>query len=557
MRPEPPEERSPTAADRHARLSSWKEIAAYLGKDVRTAMRWERSRGLPVHRLSASSRAPVFALRTEIDDWRARHSPGPVARAKIDWYDARLPSLAVLPFDNRSADPDDEPLAAGLAAQIIASLARMPEVRVIGAASTFAASRADSDVQDAASRLGAGAVLHGSVEHEGHRLRISAQLTDVPTGASRWCLRYDHRLADIFAVQADITHHAARYLAAPFAPPELPHHAPRNPHAYLLALKGLALLHRPGGGTDEIEAARSAFTEAIGLDPSLARAHLGVAESLFRQAAAGFAGAADALAACGRAAQRALELDESLGEAHALLAASIASLDLDWGRTERHFRDALDLCPGSGLVRSRHALTLLAPTRRLDRALAELEAAAGIDPLTAVCHFQLAHLLLSLGRTADAERRADTAIALDPRHPDAGWIRGAILSADGRTHAARAALGRGNPSPGASPRAAAGRGAVLAALGRAADARGVLDDLSARSDRVSPALPAWIHAFLGETEQAFACLDRAADERDPEVLDLAWKWTYGPLRSHPRFDLMLSRLHLAAGPVRLKPDATQ
>ena len=154
------------------RLDSWKDIAAYLGRDLRTVQRWENERRLPVHRLPGGDKPRVYALPSELDAW-LRTSPA---------EDREPASVAVLPFVNLTADKESEYFGDGLADEVINALTRIPGLRVTARTSSFAFRSKEQDVREIGARLGAAALLEGSVRRQQNRVRVSAQLVSAEDG---------------------------------------------------------------------------------------------------------------------------------------------------------------------------------------------------------------------------------------------------------------------------------------------------------------------------------------------------------------------------------------
>lgn len=187
------------------RLDSWKEIAAYAKRGVRTVRRWEREEGLPVHRHLHRTLSTVYAFKSEIDAWRQSGSraPGrrpPVAPRAPSALDG-LKSIAVLPFSNLSADPENEYFAAGLTDEVTADLSKLRALRVISRTSSATFRGSTKDVKTIAGELGVQYILEGSVRRAGSRLRITAQLIDAGTDAHLWADSYDGSVEDVFAIQ--------------------------------------------------------------------------------------------------------------------------------------------------------------------------------------------------------------------------------------------------------------------------------------------------------------------------------------------------------------------
>ena len=187
------------------RLDSWKEIAAYLKRGVRTVRRWEREEGLPVHRHVHNVLGSVYASKTEIESWRESGqrrttSPAPARGVREPAVD-RTRSIAVLPFTNLSADPENEYFADGLTDEVTADLSRIGSLRVISRTSAMKFKRATEDVGTIARSLGVQYILEGSVRRAGDRVRIAAQLIDAATDDHLWADKYDGSVEDLFAIQ--------------------------------------------------------------------------------------------------------------------------------------------------------------------------------------------------------------------------------------------------------------------------------------------------------------------------------------------------------------------
>jgi TolB-like protein len=188
------------------RLESWKEIAAYLNRGVRTVRRWETEEGLPVHRHVHRTLGSVYAYKSEIDTWRLTRPalPGPRATAGAHGGSAgsgSMASIAVLPFTNLSIDPENAYFADGLTEEVIADLSKVRSLRVISRTSSMVFKDTKKDVKTIARELGVRYILQGSVRRAGKQLRISAQLIDASRDDHLWAENYDGTVEDVFAIQ--------------------------------------------------------------------------------------------------------------------------------------------------------------------------------------------------------------------------------------------------------------------------------------------------------------------------------------------------------------------
>ena len=187
------------------RLDSWKEIAAYLKRGVRTVRRWEREEGLPVHRHLHRVLGSVYAYKTEIESWRQtgkrRPTPSSSAAGRRGSTVGRTQSIAVLPFTNLSNDPENEYFADGLTDEVTADLSKIGALRVISRTSAMTFKRTTKDVGTIGRELGVRYLLEGSVRRAGDRLRVTAQLIEAATDDHLWADKYEGSVEDVFAIQ--------------------------------------------------------------------------------------------------------------------------------------------------------------------------------------------------------------------------------------------------------------------------------------------------------------------------------------------------------------------
>ena len=222
------------------RLESWKEIAAYLNRGVRTVRRWETEEGLPVHRHVHRTLGSVYAYKSEIDTWRAtrpaRLGPGTPTDARHGSAPAgSMTSVAVLPFTNLSIDPENAYFADGLTEEVIADLSKVRSLRVISRTSSMTFKDTKKDVKTIARELGVRYVLQGSVRRAGRQLRISAQLIDASRDAHLWAENYDGTFEDVFTMQERLARVIVAALELRLTDDEqrrLTEHSIRDLHAY-------------------------------------------------------------------------------------------------------------------------------------------------------------------------------------------------------------------------------------------------------------------------------------------------------------------------------------
>jgi TolB-like protein/Flp pilus assembly protein TadD len=525
-------------------LDSWKAIAAHLHRDARTVLRWERARGLPVHRVPGGGKAGVYALKSELDAWW-KGSRSPVVReAQAGAARRRSPSIAVLPFANLSSEKENEYFGDGLADGIITALTRVHGLRVTARTSSFAFRGHEGDVREIGRKLGVLTLLEGSVQRAGSLVRVSAQLVDVANGFHLWSEQYDRKASDTFAIQDEISHSIADALELRLAPVS-GRGRTTNMEAYNLWLKGR--YHQQYENVEALEKCRACFEGAVAADPAFPQPYLGLAELCWTRANFGAARPKDMAAQGWSAIAKAQDLDASMGEAYALNGAYRAWMDFDWKGAEASFERARLLTPASQAVHSLRAITFLVPTGRLAEAEQETERALELDPLSPRAHTHAAKVLLWARQFDRAHARIDAALELRPDYAMARWFGGAAFWFQGRREEAVQLWQTAMRTIGPNPVMMGAIGMGLGYLGRHAEARSILTELeaTARARYVTMVAVAQAHLGLGETEAVFEWLGRAIEERDPHILDLPCKPLWDGLRSDPRFTELLRRMRLA------------
>jgi len=474
------------------------------------------------------------------------------ALAKPDVVQPGPRSVAVLPFLNLSADPENEYFADGITEDVIAHLSKIRALKVISRTSVMPFRKRDQGLREIGARLGVETLLEGSVRRVGQRVRIVAQLIDAESDQHLWAETYDRELTDIFAIQSDVALHIAAALEAGLSPDERTRigKAPtRDLEAYHLYLKGLhcALRYTEEG----IRQALEHYELAVAKDPNYALAYVGVAFSYLQIGlghGAGLLSSGDAYRLAAEAVTRALALDGGLADAHSLLGFLKFAVDFDWIGAEREFTWAMDLNPSSAIAYGMYALALSAQ-ERYDEAIAMQQRAKELDPLAPVISSDLASTLLRAGRHDEAAQEAQRLLAVEPRfpmgHSTLGWAYLKLGSRDeGFAELEKAvALSPGNTI------FLAQLGEAYGLVGRVQQARDVLRQLQelSRQRYVSPYHMAYVYTGLGEQEQAIDLLERAYEARAGGVYGIKGSFLFTPLRSHPRFAALLKKMNLATG----------
>lgn len=532
-------------------LDSWKAIAGYLGRDVRTVIRWERSRGLPVHRLPGGPKASVYALRSEVEAWRKRRAIHAVGREQDETAPAApapkpaSSSVAVLPLANPSADKENDYFGDGLADEIITALARLPGLRVIARTSSFAFRGKDQDVREIGLKLGVGSLIEGSVQRAGNRLRVHVQLVSCSDGCHLWADRYDRELTDIFSVQDDIAASVTAALKVAVDSPRPPRKTP-DLEAYTCWMQGR--YYQLGlRSFDEVRKATEFFSRAVAIDPQFAPAHMALGESLLNLAVLGLVSPRGIEHQARREIETALALDPRLGEAHAADGILRALFDFDWTGAGNAFSTALTLAPGQAGIHRRRAGCLLIPLLRLEEAEEEARTSMELDPICPESQFLAALVLLFQRDYARAEANIRMMMQVGSPNPYTIWVLGIVAAMQQRFDEAIASCEKAARLFGGAPVLSAGLGMLYGMAGRTDEARRLLeqmDQLAARGGHVSPVFRAMVLVGINDFDGAFASLERAVEGRDPHILHLPGKPVYDRLRGDPRFAALLRKMNL-------------
>src|SRR5215471_6698767 len=299
------------------------------------------------------------------------------ARAKAETN--RVSSIAVLPFVNATADPNNEYLSDGLTESLISTLSQLPGMKVMARSTVFRFKSTQDDPQKIGQTLQVAAVLTGRITQHGDELGIHAELVNAADGSEIWGSQYTRKQADITQVQSDITRDISKSLHVQMSgevQQKLGKAGTNNPEAYRLYLEGRqqwALRTQDG-----LKKSIDLFQQAIAADPNYALAYAGLADTYNVAPSYGVGiDSKQALALADEASQKAVQLDDSLSEAHAARAGALA-FNWRWAEAESEFRRAIEINPNSASAHYFYGFTLLVPRKRLDQALAELRIASAI-----------------------------------------------------------------------------------------------------------------------------------------------------------------------------------
>ncbi|MFL6335683.1 MAG: tetratricopeptide repeat protein [Pyrinomonadaceae bacterium] len=458
-------------------------------------------------------------------------------------------TIAVLPFKPLASEARDESLELGMADTLITKLGtlRAVTVRPLSAARRYTG--LEQDPTEAGRELGVEAVLDGSIQHAGERVRVTVRLVRVADGVSLWTGTYDEKLADIFAVQDRIAGQVTRSLALRLSGEQERQLAKRytnNPEAYQLYLRGRYFWNKR---TEEaVRRSVEYFEQAIALDPKYALAYSGVADAYWILSSLDPAGGVELLPRSRAAALQALALDDTLAEAHTSLGMVEEVYELDFTAAEREYRRAIELNPSYASAHHRYGF-FLHRMGRTEEAHAEFAQALELDPLSLPINVDAARPFFRSGDTERAIGQLRKAIEIDPDYPRAHNVLANWYAQVGRYDEAvveakkAAALSAPAPQGDGSPPLSYQLAYIYAKAGRAGEARRMLDELERRADRRNDQLyfRALAYAALGDRDRAFALIEKLYETRSLDLLGLKGDPAWDDFRGDPRFQNFLRR----------------
>jgi serine/threonine protein kinase len=452
-------------------------------------------------------------------------------------------SIAVLPFVDLSAQRDQEYFCDGMVEELINSLSRIKDLRVVARTSAFSFKGKDVDIREIGKRLNVKTILEGSVRKAGNRLRITTQLVNVEEDFPIWSDRYDRELEDVFAIQDDIAQSIVKTLKIEvLGEKEAPLVKVRteDPEAYEAYLKGL--FHCYKLSSEHLEVSLDYFQLALEKDPNYAPAYAGIAIVWIIRGLWGVVPPREAIPKAQEAVLKAIELDDTLAQAHYQLANFRFYFEWDWTGAEKEFQRAIELNPNYADIHIIYS-SFLDMMRRPEEAIVEIERALELDPLNFFSQGVFGLHLFNLHRYDDAIAQLRKTLRMEPNFPLAHeglWVsfhqkhmyKEALAEAKkyfevlGNSEAAEA-LERGYTEAGYS-------GMMSLAAER----------LAARSKKnyVQPTQIARLYDHAGEKDRALEWLEKAFKEHEPALVALN-VWPQGALRDDPRFQALLLLLN--------------
>jgi serine/threonine-protein kinase len=455
-------------------------------------------------------------------------------------------SIAVLPFKNISPDKEQEYFCDGMTEQIITNLSNLQDLRVIARTSVMQFKNSDKSVPEIARELGVGTILEGSIRKSGNRIRITAQLIKADSGFHLWARDYDRELKDVFGVQDDVAKAIVAALKLNLTDRENLSIAKRhtqNTEAYQLYLKGLFYWNKR---TEEgLNTGIEYFRRAVGVDTAYALAYAGLADSYGVLGYYSWLPPKEAFSRAKSAAMKSLEIDSTLAEGHAAMAIVLRDYDWNWRETEKEFKRALELNPGYATAHLWYA-NFFNGMGRHDDAIAEMKRALDLDPLSLIINADVGRTLYFARRYGEAIEQLRKTVEMDHSFALGHIWLGQVLEQTGKSNAAILEFRKGVSLSDTSSFAVARLAHAYAVVGNRDQAGKLLDQLKSLAEKkyVSPYDIGIIYAGMGDTEQAFAWLDKAYEERSHWTDFLTVDPILDPLRTDPRFAVLVKKMGL-------------
>jgi eukaryotic-like serine/threonine-protein kinase len=459
-----------------------------------------------------------------------------------------ITSLAVLPFENISRDPEYEYLSDGIAGSLINNLATVPKLRVMAQNTVFRYKGREIDAQAVGRELNVRAVLTGRMMPSGGSLRIGTELVDVPTGSRLWGAQYDRKLGDIFTIQDEISNEISAKLRLQLTRKEkakLTRRHTEDPEAYRLYLQGR---HHWNRWTEEgFYKAIEYFQQAVSQDPRYALAYTGLAESYVLLGWNSFLPPKDAFPKAKVAALTALQFGPDLGESHTPLAAVLWLYDWQWPEAREEFRRSLELNPAYPTGNHWHAEFVMTMGRQIE-AISKIKESQELDPLSLIISVAIGWSYYMARRYDEALNQLLRTVELDPNYPVTYWILGLVYRKMGRYDLAVTEGEKGVSLSGGSPLLHAALAHTYAESGKTKEALQVLDELTelAKHKYIAPHFFSGIYIGLGENDRAVKYLEKSYEDHSHWLIYLHMDPSMDPLRNDPRFQNLLRLVGLPA-----------
>ena len=508
--------------------------------------------------LLAAALALLPGRIASLKNYMIAHRTAPVASAAIP--DDSIHSIAVLPFEPLGKNVNGELLGLGMADAVIGRMSSLKQLLVMPTSAVLKYKGPVNDPLAAGRALHVDAILTGTVQQSGDRLRVTVQLVGSGSGRTLWSEKFDQTFTDIFGIQDSISDKVARSLVRDLSEAQqkqLSKHYTNDTAAYDSYLMGLYFWNQRS--KDGLEKAIEYFHHAIERDPSYALAYAVMADCYYLQLYYGFSSAPDRIGNAKAAAERALQLDDAIAEAHVAAAMVQFYQNADGAVTEsahqgsmESLRRALALDPNLAIAHQRYAWALSA-FGHLNDAVPEMKLAQELDPLSPTNNTALGVILVFARQFRSALEYCHKAAELDPNSAPIQENLALTYFLNGMYDQAIEHYQKERElNPGSKAEVLASMATVLVAAGRGSEAEGIMRELAdlSRADKADPYDMTQLYAIRGEKEQAFEWLDKALRREAPGVRGLVRMIRYDPLldplRSDARFGELLRQHNMAS-----------
>jgi TolB-like protein/Flp pilus assembly protein TadD len=457
-------------------------------------------------------------------------------------------SIAVLPFENASTEPNTEYLSEGISEALINSLSELQQLRVIARPTAFRYRGKDVDPRQVGHELGVAAVLTGKVRQMQDALNVQVDLLDAVTGAEIWGAGYDRKITDLLAIKQAIAQQVTAKLKLKLSSEEqrrLVKYDSTNPEAYQFYLRGRYFWDKRT--SDGIKQAIEHFQQSIERDPNFALGYVGLADSYTGLTFYNFVAPHEAMPKAKESAIKALTLDDTLAEAHATLAHILINYNWNWSAAEKEFKRSIELKPDYATAHQWYAIHYLTAVGRLEEAVQEMKKALELEPASLVMNTFMGATLCYAGRYDEAIDQCRMTIQMDPNFAVAHWHLGLAYEQKQVLDAATEEFKKAISLSGGSPLMKAALGRAYAKSQKKHEANEILNELNelAKRQYVSAYEVAKICVALGNNEQAFQLLAKAYSEHSFHLPNLNVCPQLKPVRSDPRFQDLVQRIGLS------------
>jgi TolB-like protein/Tfp pilus assembly protein PilF len=463
---------------------------------------------------------------------------------------AELPakSIAVLPFENLSGDPNNAYFTEGIQEEILTRLAKIADLKVISRTSTQRFKSSPDNLPQIAKQLGVANILKGSVQKSADQVRVNVQLINAASDAHLWAETYDRQLTDIFHIESEIAKKIADTLQAKLTGSEkraIAAQPTENSEAHEFYLKGRYIWNKRTA--KDFKTAISYFQRAIDKDPNYALAYAGLADSYVLLSAFGAASPEESFPQAKAAAKKALELDDTLAEAHTSLAQVLLTYDFDFDGSIREFRRAIELNPNYATAHHWYGLGPLRKMGRFDEAIVEGKRAVELDPLSLAISADLGSDYFFARRYDEAIEQLRKTLEMDPDFYYVHWKLGRVHEAKGAFDAAIEEYQKARALSD-DPQVLGPLAHAYASSGNKTEPLKILDQLKELSKEryVAAYSFAIVYLGLGGKEEALRWLEKSYQNREGyEITSIRVDPFLDPLRGDPRFEVLVQKVFAA------------